>query len=134
VPVCGHLGLTPQSVNTLGGFKVQGRSEAAAAQTIDDAVAIEAAGAAMLVLEAVPAKLAADVTKAIKIATIGIGANVECSGQVLVLYDVLDIYPGHKARFVKNFMHGATSIGNAIERYVAAVKDKSFPAAEHTFK
>jgi 3-methyl-2-oxobutanoate hydroxymethyltransferase len=134
VPVCGHLGLTPQSVNTLGGFKVQGRSEAAAAQMIDDAVAIEAAGAAMLVLEAVPAKLAADVTKAVNIATIGIGANVECSGQVLVLYDVLDIYPGHKARFVKNFMHGATSIGNAIERYVAAVKDKSFPAAEHTFK
>jgi 3-methyl-2-oxobutanoate hydroxymethyltransferase len=134
VPVCGHVGLTPQSVNQLGGFKVQGRGEDGAARLLDDARAVEEAGAAMMVMEAIPAKLAADVTKALNIATIGIGANVECSGQVLVVYDLLDIFPGHKARFVKNFMEGATSIRNGIERYVAAVKDKSFPAAEHTFK
>jgi 3-methyl-2-oxobutanoate hydroxymethyltransferase len=101
---------------------------------LDDAKAVDEAGATMVVLEAVPAKLAADVTKAINISTIGIGANVECSGQVLVLYDMLNIYPGHMARYVKNFMEGASSIQNAVERYVAAVKDKSFPAAEHTFK
>jgi 3-methyl-2-oxobutanoate hydroxymethyltransferase len=101
---------------------------------LDDARAVEEAGASMVVIEAVPAKLAADITKALSIATIGIGANVECSGQVLVLYDILDIYPGHKARFVRNFMNGAASIQNAVERYVAAVKDKSFPAPEHTFK
>lgn len=134
VPVCGHVGLTPQSVNQLGGYKVQGRSDAGATRLLDDARAVEEAGAAMVVLEAIPAPLAAEVTRTLNIATIGIGANVECSGQVLVLYDLLDIYPGHKARFVKNFMQGATSVQNAIERYVAAVKDKSFPAAEHVFK
>jgi 3-methyl-2-oxobutanoate hydroxymethyltransferase len=134
IPVCGHIGLTPQSVNQLGGFKVQGRTDASAARVLDDAKAVDEAGATMVVLEAVPAKLAADVTKAINISTIGIGANVECSGQVLVLYDMLNIYPGHMARYVKNFMEGASSIQNAVERYVAAVKDKSFPAAEHTFK
>jgi 3-methyl-2-oxobutanoate hydroxymethyltransferase len=134
VPVCGHVGLTPQSVNQLGGFKVQGRGEDGAARLLDDARSVQEAGAAMVVMEAIPAKLAADVTKALNIATIGIGANAECSGQVLVVYDLLDIYPGHKARFVKNFMEGASSIRNAIERYVAAVKDQSFPAAEHTFK
>jgi 3-methyl-2-oxobutanoate hydroxymethyltransferase len=134
VPVCAHIGLTPQSVNQLGGFKVQGRTEAGAAQVLDDAVAADEAGATMVVMEAIPAKLAADITKTINIATIGIGANVECSGQVLVLYDILNIYPGHKARFVKNFMQGASSVQNAVERYVAAVKDKSFPAVEHTFK
>jgi 3-methyl-2-oxobutanoate hydroxymethyltransferase len=134
IPVCGHLGLTPQSVNVFGGFKVQGRTEDGAARLLDDAASAEQSGAAMVVLEAIPANLAAEVTRALHIATIGIGANVECSGQVLVLYDILDIFPGHKARFVKNFMHGANSVQHAIERYVKAVKDKSFPAAEHTFK
>jgi 3-methyl-2-oxobutanoate hydroxymethyltransferase len=134
IPVCSHIGLTPQAVHKFGGFKVQGRSDEGAAQVLADARAIEEAGASMVVLEAIPARLAADITKAIGIATIGIGANVECSGQVLVLYDILDIFPGHKARFVKNFMQGATSVQNAVARYVAAVKDQSFPAPEHTFK
>jgi 3-methyl-2-oxobutanoate hydroxymethyltransferase len=134
VPVCGHIGLTPQSVNTLGGYKVQGRTEGGAARMLEDARAVEQAGAAMVVVEAVPANLAAEITKAVSIPTIGIGANVECSGQVLVIYDVLDIFPGHKARFVKNFMEGAASIKDALARYTAAVKDKSFPGKEHTFK
>jgi 3-methyl-2-oxobutanoate hydroxymethyltransferase len=134
IPVCGHVGLTPQSVNQLGGYKVQGRTDAGAARMLEDAHAVESAGAAMVVVEAVPSGLASELTRAVGIPTIGIGANAECSGQVLVIYDLLDIYPGHKARFVKNFMEGAPSIKAAIERYVAAVKDKSFPAAEHTFK
>jgi 3-methyl-2-oxobutanoate hydroxymethyltransferase len=134
VPVCGHVGLTPQSVNQLGGYKVQGRTDSGAARMLEDARAVEQAGACMLVVEAVPSALASEITKAIGIPTIGIGANVECSGQVLVLYDLLDIFPGHKARFVKNFMEGAPSIRAALERYVAAVKDQTFPGPEHTFK
>jgi 3-methyl-2-oxobutanoate hydroxymethyltransferase len=134
VPVCGHVGLTPQAVHQLGGYRVQGRSEAAAKRVLDDARAVEEAGAAMVVLEAITAPLATEITRALSIATIGIGANVECSGQVLVLHDMLDIYPGRKARFVRNFMEGAPSVKAAIERYVAAVKDRSFPAKEHTFQ
>jgi 3-methyl-2-oxobutanoate hydroxymethyltransferase len=134
IPVCGHVGLTPQAVHQLGGYRVQGRSESAAKRVLDDARAVEQAGAAMVVLEAIPAALAAEITQALTIATIGIGANVECSGQVLVLHDMLDIYPGRKARFVRNFMEGAPSIKAAIERYVAAVKDQSFPAKEHMFQ
>ena len=134
IPVCAHVGLMPQSVNALGGYRVQGRTEAAAQRVLEDAHAVEAAGAAMVVLEAVTSKLAVEVTRALQIATIGIGANVECAGQVLVLHDMLDIYPGRKGRFVKNFMQGAPSIKAAIERYVAAVKDKSFPGREHTFE
>jgi 3-methyl-2-oxobutanoate hydroxymethyltransferase len=133
VPVCGHVGLTPQAVHQLGGYRVQGRSEAAAKRVLDDARAVEEAGAAMVVLEAIPATLAAEITQALTIATIGIGASVACSGQVLVLHDMLDVYPGRKARFVRNFMEGAPSIKAAIERYAAAVKDRSFPAKEHTF-
>lgn len=134
VPVCGHIGLTPQSVHQLGGFRVQGRTDSDAARVLEDARAVAAAGASMVVVEAVPAGLAADITRALAIPTIGIGANVECSGQVLVLYDILDIYPGHKARFVKNFMAGAAGVQDAIARYAAAVKDQSFPGKEHTFK
>jgi 3-methyl-2-oxobutanoate hydroxymethyltransferase len=134
VPVCGHVGLTPQAVHQLGGYRVQGRSEAAAKRVLDDARAVEEAGAAMVVLEAITAPLATEITRALSIATIGIGANAECSGQVLVLHDMLDIYPGRKARFVRNFMDGAPSVKAAIERYVAAVKDGSFPAKEHTFQ
>ena len=133
VPVCAHLGLTPQSVHQLGGYKVQGREAAVALQLLEDAVALEQAGAGMVVLEAVPALLAAEITAQLTIPTIGIGAGASCSGQVLVLYDMLDIYPGKKARFVKNYMQGAASISDAVSRYVAEVKNGSFPAMEHGF-
>lgn len=132
VPVCGHVGLTPQSVHQLGGYRVQGRGDAAQ-QVLDDALAVQEAGAAMVVLEAIPSALAAEVSKQLSIPTIGIGAGPNCDGQVLVLYDMLDIYPGRKARFVRNFMGGAPSIAEAIKRFVAAVKDGSFPAPEHCF-
>jgi len=133
IPVCGHLGLTPQSVHQLGGYRVQGREAAAAQQLLQDAQALEQAGAGMLVLEAMPADLAGEITAQLGIPTIGIGAGAACSGQVLVVYDILDIYPGKKARFVKNFMSGAGSIADAITRYVSEVKDGSFPAKEHSF-
>ncbi len=133
IPVCAHIGLTPQSVHALGGFKVQGKTDEGAAQLRRDAVALQAAGAQLIVMEAVPATLAANVTTLLQIPTIGIGAGVDCSGQVLVLQDMLNIYPGRKAKFVRNFMDGQPSIEAAIRAYVAAVKDGSFPAAEHTF-
>lgn len=133
VPVCGHVGLTPQSVHALGGYKVQGRGEAAAARLLADAEALANAGATMMVLEAIPAELAAKVTAQIEVITIGIGAGVDCSGQVLVLHDVFDIPPGKKAKFVRNFMLGASSIADAAERAVSAIKDSSYPAAEHTY-
>ena len=134
VPVCAHIGLTPQSVHQLGGYRVQGKSESGAAQMKADAHALEEAGAAMVVLEMVPATLAAELTATLStMATIGIGAGKDCDGQVLVLHDMLGIYPGKTARFVRNFMVGATSIDDAVARYAAAVKDGSFPAAEHTY-
>ncbi len=132
IPVCAHLGLLPQSVNQLGGYRVQGREDAAAAQLIADARALEAAGAALIVLEMVPAALAKAVTAALAIPTIGIGAGADCSGQVLVLYDMLGLYP-RAPRFSKNFLAGADGIEAAARAYVAAVKDGSFPAAEHAF-
>jgi 3-methyl-2-oxobutanoate hydroxymethyltransferase len=133
IPVCAHIGLTPQSVHALGGFKVQGKTDAGAAQLKRDALALQAAGAQLIVMEAVPAALAGEVTAQLTIPTIGIGAGVDCSGQVLVLQDMLNIYPGRKAKFVRNFMDGQTSIEAAVRAYVAAVKDGSFPAVEHTF-
>lgn len=133
VPVCGHVGLTPQSVHALGGYKVQGRGDEAAARLLADAKALEAAGAAMIVLEAIPAPLAARVTAELNIITIGIGAGVDCSGQVLVLHDVLDVPPGKKAKFVRNFMDGASSIADAASRAVAAIKDGAYPGPEHTY-
>jgi 3-methyl-2-oxobutanoate hydroxymethyltransferase len=133
IPVCAHLGLTPQSVHQLGGFRVQGRSADAEQQLLVDAQALQEAGAEMLVLEAIPAKLAARVTAETSLITIGIGAGAQCSGQVLVMHDMLDIFPGRKARFVRNFMSGASSIADAVERYVSAVKDGTFPAEEHSF-
>ena len=134
VPVCAHIGLTPQSVHQLGGYRVQGKTEASAAQMKADALALEAAGAAMVVLEMVPATLAAELTQSLtSMATIGIGAGKDCDGQVLVLHDMLGIYPGKVARFVKNFMAGAASIDAAVAAYSAAVKDGSFPAQEHTY-
>ena len=134
IPVCAHLGLTPQSVFQLGGYRVQGRTEESAAVMLADAHALEQAGASMMVLEMVPAPLAATLTRSLKhMATIGIGAGAGTNGQVLVLHDMLGIYPGHKARFVRNFMDGAPSIGAAISAYVQAVKTVSFPLAEHTY-
>lgn len=133
IPVCGHLGLTPQSVHQLGGYRVQGRDEAAARQLVADAEALSAAGAGMIVLEAVPAKLAQEATRRACALTIGIGAGPDCDGQVLVLHDMLNVYPGKKARFVKNFMSGADSIQQAVEGYVQQVKAKEFPGPEHCF-
>lgn len=133
VPVCGHLGLTPQSVHAFGGYRVQGKGAEAEQRLMEDAAELEAAGAGMLVLEAIPAKLGAQVTQRLRIPTIGIGAGPDCSGQVLVLHDMLDVFPGKKARFVRNFMKGASGITDAVERYVRAVRDGSFPAEEHTF-
>ncbi len=134
VPVCAHIGLTPQSVHALGGYRVQGRDDAGAARMKNDAIALEQAGATMMVLEMVPAALAAEITKMLKAcATIGIGAGADCDGQVLVLYDMLGIYPGKKGRFVKDFMAEAQSIDGAVSAYVKAVKDGSFPTPEHSY-
>lgn len=133
IPVCAHLGLTPQSVHQLGGYRVQGREKDAALQLIEDAVGLEAAGAGMIVLEVVPALLAAEVTAQLNIPVIGIGAGASCSGQVLVLHDMLDVFPGKKARFVKNFMQSGISIADAVSRYVAEVKEGRFPSQEHGF-
>ena len=133
IPVCGHLGLTPQSVHQFGGYRVQGKGEDAEQKLLEDAAELEAAGAGLLVLEAIPAKLGEQVTRRLRIPTIGIGAGARCSGQVLVLHDMLDVFPGKKARFVRNFMKGASSIADAAERYVRAVRDGSFPAEEHSF-
>lgn len=133
VPVCAHVGLTPQSVHQLGGYRVQGKDEAAAARVQADALAVQEAGATLIVLEAIPAALADAVTAALTIPTIGIGASAGCSGQVLVLHDMLDVSAGRKARFVRNFMAGQPTIGAAIAAYVEAVKDGSFPASEHCY-
>ena len=133
IPVCGHIGLTPQSVHQLGGYRVQGKESTAAQKLLEDAMALEQAGAGMLVLETIPALLAAEITAQLTIPTIGIGAGAACSGQVLVLHDMLDIYPGKKARFVKNYMQGAGSIADAVASYVREVKAGEFPAAEHSF-
>jgi 3-methyl-2-oxobutanoate hydroxymethyltransferase len=134
IPVCGHLGLTPQSVHQLGGFRVQGRSADAAQRLIEEARGLEEAGAAMLVLEAIPSVLAKETTAAVRMSTIGIGAGRDCSGQVLVIYDALDLYPGKKAKFVRNFMAGADSVATALRRYVEAVKQGAFPGPEHEFQ
>ncbi len=133
IPVCAHLGLTPQSVHQLGGYKVQGKTIESADQLRSDAVLLAESGAAMLVLEAIPAGLGKDVTDILAIPTIGIGAGPDCSGQVLVMHDLLGVFPGRKARFVKNFMDGQTTIDAAVSAYVNAVKDGSFPAPEHCF-
>ena len=133
IPVCAHIGLTPQSVHQLGGYKVQGESVHQAKQLMIDAVALEKAGASMLLMEVVPAALAKKVTKRLSIPTVGIGAGIDCSAQVLVLYDMLGIYSGKKARFMKNFMTGAESIKVAVENYVKEVKAGRFPGPEHGF-
>ncbi len=133
VPVCAHLGLTPQSVHQLGGYKVQGKSAQSADLLKHDAQLLQAAGASMLVLEAIPAALGKEVTDLLSMPTIGIGAGPDCAGQVLVMHDALGVFPGRKARFVKNFMEGQSSIEAAVSAYVGAVKNGSFPALEHCF-
>jgi 3-methyl-2-oxobutanoate hydroxymethyltransferase len=134
IPVCAHLGLTPQSVLKLGGYRVQGRDEAAAAALRRDSVAVAEAGASLLVLECVPSALAAAVTEASGIATIGIGAGPGCDGQVLVLHDLLGLDSGHRRpRFVKDFLGEGGSVAGAIGAYAAAVREGSFPDAEHSY-
>lgn len=133
IPVCGHLGLTPQSVHQLGGYRVQGRSEIDAQRILNDALALEKAGVSLLVLECVPSDLAKRITNALKIPTIGIGAGVDCDGQVLVLYDMLGITMGKTPRFSKNFLIGQDSIKSALQNFVETVKNKTFPDLEHSF-
>lgn len=133
VPVCAHVGLTPQSVHQLGGYKVQGKTSEGADTMKKDALALQEAGAQLIVLEAIPSGLGREVTELLSIPTIGIGGGPDCSGQVLVMHDLLGVFPGRKARFVKNFMEGQTSIEAAVSAYVAAVKDGSFPGPEHCF-
>ncbi|MCB1803266.1 MAG: 3-methyl-2-oxobutanoate hydroxymethyltransferase, partial [Gammaproteobacteria bacterium] len=133
VPVCGHLGLMPQSIHQLGAYKVQGRGEHQAERILKDAVGLQDAGAQMLVLECVPSLLAAEITRALDIPVIGIGAGVDVDGQVLVLYDMLGITGGDTPKFVRDFLAGAGSVPAALTAYVEAVRGKSFPAKEHTF-
>jgi len=133
IPVCAHLGLLPQSVNQLGGYKVQARDASSANQLLADARALEQAGAGLLVLESIPAALGKQVTESLAIPTIGIGAGPDCSGQVLVLQDVLGVY-SQSPKFSKDFMAEAGSIQGAFKAYVAAVKSGAFPGPEHSFK
>jgi 3-methyl-2-oxobutanoate hydroxymethyltransferase len=136
IPVCAHLGLTPQSVDALGGFKIQGRDEENANQILRDALAIEKAGAKMLVLECVPAILAEKITRQLQIPTIGIGAGNKTDGQVLVLQDMLGMNNDFKPKFVRNFFAEpeVNSVQQALQGYLAAVKDRNFPAKEHCFE
>jgi 3-methyl-2-oxobutanoate hydroxymethyltransferase len=133
IAVCAHLGLKPQSVHKTGGFRVQGRAEAAARHMLEDALALEEAGADLVLLECIPAALGRSITQALKVPVIGIGAGPDTDGQILVLYDILDITPGRKPRFVRNFMTGVDSPQAAVERYVQAVKSGEYPAPEHCF-
>lgn len=132
IAVCGHIGLTPQSVHQLGGFKVQGRGEQGE-KLLQEAKELEQAGASMLILEAIPAALATQVTDSLTIPTIGIGAGAQCDGQVLVLQDMLGIYPDKSPKFCRNFMQGSSSIDEAIDHYVTAVKNGEFPTDAHSF-
>ena len=134
IPVMGHIGLTPQSVNQFGGFKVQGKDVAAAQKLLDDAKALEAAGAFSIVLECVPAALAAKVSEVISIPTIGIGAGNDCDGQVLVCNDLLGVSNGFTPKFVKKYRDLHQEIVGAVSEYISDVRDRSFPAPEHTFK
>ena len=133
VPVCAHLGLLPQSVHILGGYKVQGKSKDAASLMFEQAIACEQAGAQMIVLEAIPSSLGKLITGSLSIPTIGIGAGADCSGQVLVLQDMLGISPGKPPKFVKNFLDGHASIEAAVKAYVREVKSGKFPGPEHGF-
>ena len=133
IPVCAHLGLRPQSVHKTGGFRVQGREQQAAERMLADARALEAAGADLLLLECIPSALGKTITEAVHVPVIGIGAGPSTDGQILVLYDILDITGGRKPRFVRNFMAGAGDCTQAVQAYVEAVRTGSYPAAEHEF-
>lgn len=142
IPVCAHLGFTPQSVNQLGGYKIQGKTVEGAAKILQEAIAMADAGVSLIVLEMVPANLAKTITESIKSPTIGIGAGVDCSGQVLVLQDLLGIYTGpvtkntaefKSPRFVRNFLQDTNSVQEAISSYVKSVKNKTFPTVEHSY-
>ena len=133
IPVCAHLGLKPQSVHKVGGYRVQGRDEAAAQQMISDAKALESAGADIVLLECIPASLGKHLTEELHVPVIGIGAGPDTNGQILVLYDVLDITVGRKPRFSRNFVPGTNSPLEAIKAYVEAVKTRAYPGPEHCF-
>lgn len=133
VPVCAHLGLTPQSVHALGGYRVQGKTGEAAERVRADAHAVADAGAALLVLECVPAALAATITRELSIPVIGIGAGAECDGQILVIHDLLGITPGKRPRFSKDFLAGHGSMLEALQAYASDVREGRFPAPEHSF-
>jgi 3-methyl-2-oxobutanoate hydroxymethyltransferase len=134
IPVCAHLGLTPQSVHALGGYRVQGREQESADALIADAKRLESSGADMVLVELIPTPLGKRLTESLKVPTIGIGAGPHTTGQVLVLHDILDITPGKKARFVKNYLAGAGSIRDAVARYVAEVRSGAYPQPEHGFE
>lgn len=133
IPVCAHLGLTPQSVHKFGGFRIQGREQAAADRVLAEALAVQAAGADLLVMEGVPVELGRRVTAAMTIPVIGIGAGPHCDGQVLVIHDMLGITPGKRPKFSKDFLAGRDSVGAAIAAYAADVRSGVFPAPEHCF-
>ncbi|MFC5580751.1 3-methyl-2-oxobutanoate hydroxymethyltransferase [Rhodanobacter terrae] len=133
IPVCAHLGLTPQSVHKFGGFRIQGREQAAADRVLDEALAVQAAGANLLVLEGVPVELGRRVTAALTIPVIGIGAGPHCDGQVLVIHDMLGITPGKRPKFSKDFLAGRDSVAAAIAAYAEDVRSGAFPAPEHCF-
>jgi 3-methyl-2-oxobutanoate hydroxymethyltransferase len=133
IPVMAHLGLTPQTATMLGGFKAQGRSAAKAVQLYDDALALQAAGCFSIVLEAVPSPVAARITEALHIPTIGIGAGPDCDGQVLVWHDLLGLYDGHAPRFVKQYAELSPTVGAAVAQYASDVRDGSFPEEKHTY-
>lgn len=133
IPVCGHLGLLPQSIHRLGGYHVQGQDERSANALLEDALCLQDAGASLLVMECIPAAVAKEITHALQIPTIGIGAGVDCDGQVLVLYDMLGISPGKSTRFTKNFLGDASGIPTAVKAYVDAVRTGQFPTAAHSF-
>jgi 3-methyl-2-oxobutanoate hydroxymethyltransferase len=134
ISVCAHLGLTPQSVHQLGGYRVQGRDQASADQLIQDAKDLEAAGADMVLVELIPTPLGKRLTEALHVPTIGIGAGPHTTGQVLVLHDLLNVTPGKKARFAKNYLAGAASIQAAVQNFVAEVKSGAYPGPEHGFE
>ena len=134
IPACVHMGLTPQSVHVFGGYKVQGRQLERANAMIQSAITLEAAGAALILLECIPVTLAREITQAVSIPVIGIGAGVDIDGQILVLYDMLGLTSGHTPRFVKNFMAGASSPQEAISDYIKEVKNSLFPAQMHSYE
>ena len=134
IPVCAHIGLTPQSINAFGGFKIQGKTETAARKLIEDAKAVQKAGATMVVLEGVPAKLATKITEMLDIPTIGIGAGAGCDGQVLVYQDMLGMFSDYVPKFVRRFANVGEVMKNAFKEYIEEVQNGNFPAEEHTYK